>query len=379
MTILDNAKISSLKIAWPMLFAGLFIGSMLSWGVLSGDSQGRVNIFYLLLVYLFVPLISIIASVISLLLGRGINLARFVSLLPIFSESNKTLLRKIQQLNLDKYWFLYQSQVAAIAYSVSSLFIFFILLLVTDLNFVWRSTILQPSDILPLLEFIAWPWQFWDAAQPTMTILETTQDSRLMELNSSYSNHGIWWKFILATQIFYSFAIRFILMLLTRWRLVSVMSSDIELRLQSEIKKHPSNTKETVESSPVVHELPSNVSLLNWDNISTIVLEMISNLGIDIHQLIEQTKTDTALEYNHSLPQLVIVKSWEGPMGELEDYLLKGSGFLFPVDWNENGLQGLSPNHFHEWQRFVNRLPNWQLFIPKSLTPKEDANSEVKL
>ena len=363
-----------------MLLAGLLIGSILSWTVLSGDSQGRVNLFYLLLVYLFIPLFSVIASVISLALGKGINLARLVSMLPVFSETNKTLLRKVQQLNIDKYWFLYQSQLAAIAYSVSSLFIFFILLLVTDLNFVWRSTVLEPLNILPFLEVIAWPWQFWDVAQPTLSMLETTQDSRTSSLSNAVSNYGVWWEFILATQIFYSFTLRFILMLFTRWKLVSGIKSDIEQTLTSEINNHALNTKETIESSPIANLLPEHIAILNWHNVSQSVLDWIRAFNIDTSQLLEkQSLVSGESVEDVASEKLVIVKSWEAPLGELEDYLTNANGYLFPIDWNKDGLQKLNLNHLQEWQRFVNKLPHWQLYLPESLLPEDNEKSKVGL
>ena len=163
----NSSIVNALKIVWPIVLTGGAIGFLLSWIVLSGDSQGRVNIFYLLLVYLFIPLLSILASVFSLLLGKGINLARLVAAFPLWTFQTKDLIRKIHQMNLDKSWFLMQSQAAAIAFSLTSLTTYFILLLATDLNFVWRSTILNPADIYPFLKLVAAPWVFWEGAQPS--------------------------------------------------------------------------------------------------------------------------------------------------------------------------------------------------------------------
>jgi len=63
----DQGKI---KLVWPVIAIGALIGVSLSWVALSGDSQGKINIFHLLLVYLIIPVLSIITSVLSLLFSK---------------------------------------------------------------------------------------------------------------------------------------------------------------------------------------------------------------------------------------------------------------------------------------------------------------------
>jgi len=334
-TLTSKSVKSSLSIVWPIVIVGGCIGFFLSWLVLSGDQQGRVNIFYLLLVYLLIPLLSVIASLVSLFLGKGINLARLLSMLPIWTFQSRNLIRKIQQLNLDKYWFLMQSQAAAIAFSLASLITFFILLLVTDLNFVWRSTIIQPNDLLPILETVASPWSFWSAAQPDLALLEMTQDSRLTNTSGVFTGYGAWWKFILATQLCYSLLTRILLIIWTRWWLKSTAKADIEKSLQRQIHQHNPNPEEKIESSSLIHQLPETLMINNWDQIPPQILAMLPQLDLSDNKLI--TNNWQTNNINHS-EQLVIVKAWEGPLGELEDYLQQGHGYLLPLDWKGYSL-----------------------------------------
>jgi len=354
----------ALKIVWPIVFIGGAIGFLLSWIVLSGDNQGRVNIFYLLLVYLFIPLLSILASVFSLLLGKGINLARLLTSLPLWTFQTKDLIRKIHQMNLDKSWFLMQSQAAAIAFSLTSITTYFILLLATDLNFVWRSTILQPADIYPFLKLIALPWTLWEGAQPSIDLLEMTRDSRIAGNTNPVANYGVWWKFILAIQLFYSFMLRVLLIIWSRAWIRRTLTSDIVQTLQNQLKNRTLNNEEKSTSVDIVDHIPDSLLINNWDDIPEDILQLIPHLDLISKRIEMEDWHESNSNTNGTSEQLLIVKAWEPPMGELEDYMKNTRGYLLPLDWSENSLKPLETNHFQEWQRFINHLKQWKLYMP---------------
>ena len=80
-----SSYISKSRITWVLAGIGFLLGSFVSWGILSGDEQGRVNILYLLFVYLLLPLASVLISTLSLLFGGGFNLAQCLSRVPLWS------------------------------------------------------------------------------------------------------------------------------------------------------------------------------------------------------------------------------------------------------------------------------------------------------
>jgi len=372
----ENIKAQSLQVVWPIVLAGATLGLFLSWSVLSGDTQGRVNLLYLLLVYLFIPIISLLISIISLFFGQGLNLACVVSRFPFLSYQNQTLLRKIQQLNLNKYWFLMQSQNAALAFTLLSLMTFFVLLLVTDINFVWRSTVLNASDIYPLLKVVAFPWSFWSEAQPSLALLEQTQDSRLVITNLQGQIYASWWQFILATQLFYSLLTRFILLLLTRWRIKKLINRDIEQQLHIKLSHQSKLKSEFDESTHFCQQIPEGIIVNNWAGIPEPVLALLPYLNIQPDNLILAGPRATAAEQliaeRWQDKQLVIVKAWEPPLAELEDYLQNGQGYLLPLEWDNTDLEQAklvksNPIHLSEWQRLINKQPQWQLFLPSEL------------
>ncbi|TQV89028.1 DUF2868 domain-containing protein [Aliikangiella coralliicola] len=362
-------------ISWPIVAIGAGIGFVLSWSVLSGDYQGRVNLLYLLLVYLVIPISSLIISLVSLIKGDGINLARLLVALPIWSQQKKSTFRKFHQLSVDKHWFFLQSQAAALAFSVASLFSFFLLLVATDVNFVWRSTLLQSSDLLPVLKVIATPWSFWSEAQPTISLLQATQDSRLVQADMNAAAYAGWWPFIFATQLVYSLLPRSILLIATRGWYLKLIKTDFEQQLQSEINRHSPRAPETFEISPVVHQLPNNqIVVNNWGGLDLNMLSILDELNLSSDNVIcagpNASFAEQTVAERWRGEQLVLVKSWEPPLGELADFLQNSKGYLLPLDWEEQRLISPRESHVQEWQRFAKKLKHWQVYVPEKLSTK---------
>ena len=346
------------------MFIGFLCGLLLSLGVLNGDEAGRVNLLYLLLVYLFIPLFGAILSVVSLVQGRGLNIARLLSALPIWSQSQQVQLLKIRQQKFDKYWFFLQSQAAALAYSVASLLTFLILLLATDINFVWRSTLLNAEQLQPILGAIATPWWFWEVAQPTSELLRSTQDSRLISNYANTNSFGQWWAFVLATQIVYSFILR--------GALLAIGTTLISKHTKKETEKKAPRTQQRMEQvsenhsyASLIHSLPTEYTLCNWATFNTNILQQLTlspkkalkagpSVAIDTHDALDE-------------PLLILVKAWEPPMGELQDFMQHAKGIIFPINLNNKQAVAPEEKHLKEWQRFVAQLPNWAIYVPESM------------
>ena len=365
----------NLKLTWPIILIGASLGLVLAWSVLSGDQQGRVNLFYLLLVYLFLPLASLVISCLSLLNGKGINLSRIIATLPIWSDQRKLIIRKAQQLKVEKFWFFYHSQLAALAFSASSLLIFFMLLIASDINFVWRSTLLSASDIYPLLNLLATPWAFWPEAQPSLTLLEATQDSRLQAVIAGNHYHAQWWKFVLAVQVFYCVILRSTLLLLTTLWFKYRLKNDIEQTLANAPKNHPSTQEGSDKFNTTNLNLPQGLTVNNWAGIEPQLLLSLHTLDLSPDNIMKAGPLASEAQHRDAErwlgKQIVLVKSWEPPLGELEDFLKNGNGFIFPLDWKNTTLKRLRPEHLQEWLRFVNKLPRWQVYLPNELLPAE--------
>lgn len=350
------------KFSRPLITVGFCLGLLLSIGVLSGDEAGRVNLFYLLLVYLFIPFIGGIVSLASLLTNKGINFARIITQIPIWTRAQQDQLRYVRKMNMDKQWFFLQTQGLALAYGAASFLIFFILLLATDINFVWRSTLLNAEQILPVLKAIALPWWFLESAQPSIELLEQTKDSRL---HTSYANthlFGQWWAFIFATQIVYTLGFRIVLLLLAkRWIIQSINKAGA---LVEDTPEQPSPVIEQNKPmlATVVNQLPTNSILGNWANIPD---DIEQQLALSKYAKVNVGPAQCSLQNElTNQPLILLVKAWEPPMGELQDFMEMHQGLLFPINYNKTTLINPAINHLQEWQRFTAKIPNWDIYQP---------------
>ncbi len=154
-------------------------------------------------------------------------------------------------------------------------------------------------------------------------------------------------------------------MTITYLRYSSIVGSDFEQELKTRIKNNQPIAEESYETSPIVGDISGPKLINNWDSIPVEILALVPILNAtneNTHEYVRQQSNEE---------QLLIVKAWEPPLGELEDYLEEGKGYLLPLDWNESGLCKLRANHLHEWQRLINKFPDWQLYIPEEYVPDE--------
>ncbi|MBT0585947.1 DUF2868 domain-containing protein [Alteromonas oceanisediminis] len=348
------------QLSLPLLSIGFLLGILVSFAVLSGDANGRVNLLYLMLAFFVLPLLGALISLLSLSSQKGFNAARLMSALPIWSKTQRGYLHKLRQTHLDKQWFFVQSQVAAIGYAIATLLCFGLLLVTTDINFVWRSTLLSAEQLFPLLNAIALPWWFWETAQPSLELLYATQDSRLTQSYSNVETFGQWWSFVFATQVIYALLLRILLLVGGRAWFELRQRRDVEYQLRQRQAGQSHKAPEQHVLSPITHTLPDKLALANW---AAFPPEVVAQCRLRPTTTLDCSGHEND-DPNYSGAQVVLLKSWEPPMGELQDYLEQGHGVLFPVNIVRGEVTPPAPQHLAEWRRFVHSMPQWQLYLP---------------
>lgn len=377
----------------PILWTSFFLGLILSWSVLSGDSVGRVNLLYLIILYVIVPCFSLVYSVISYFYSPS-QYSSLSTLLVFFTQNNNFLFTnykqqylRFQQSEFHKIIFFYFSQLAAMSFSVASLLVLFVLLFATDVHFIWRSTLLNSEQIFAFLELISKPWLFWSDAQPNLELITNSQDNRLSNemvgQSSTLSNN--WWQFVLATQIFYAFLMRFIFVVLIRLRFNGRQLKNKSIETITTNVSNSAISKKSIlnESSPSVgqfnltemsrDDIKQDYAVNNWANISLDHIEKItSNLtGLNISIINSgpcATDSERLIAERWRQVQLIVVKSWEPPLAELSDFMLNSVGFILPLDIKNDVIVIATDFHLQEWYRFVENHAQWELLlIPKLL------------
>lgn len=349
-----------------MALIGGTLGIVLSIAVFSGDSSGRVNLLYLLLLFIGIPIGGVILSLAGIALKRGAGLSVILSRLPMWSPQQKRFLTTLQRSQLMKPWLFKQSQQTALAFSLSTLLVFFIMLLATDVNVVWRSTLLSPEQLYSALSIVALPWSFWDAAQPTIELIAATQDNRLAAQYDDTARYGQWWRFLLATQLAYGIFSRLLLFIVARsWLRLSQRKAACETSI-TEPRQFKSSSHAGAETAKdiEVDTLPVVDTFIMWHDIPSPTLTHLQQQPA--FDAIAPDKWIAADKLN-PLPnpdkQIVLVKAWEPPMGEFADYLQMSTGCIVIINYNEEKLLPIKPSHLEEWRRFTRTLSGWTLFV----------------
>ena len=345
----------------------LTLGLLASVAVLSGDDFGRVNLLYALSLFALLPSIGLVVTLLLLFLGRRSGIAALLIELPLAPKTLTSLLLT-QRNGVRRQTALFSlSQSLVLAFATGNLLGFVLMLLATDVSFVWRSTLLDAATLFPILDTLASPWRWWQAAQPSLEMLNQTQDFRLLGASLEGNYVGQWWQYLLAAQLCYSIVPRALLWLFANnkfKRAAQLQDSEQDPSHQLAVVT-PAPESDKLAAS--VSEIPANAVLFDCAHTSDALLSKIEkSLRVSASY-----KAPTSFDFTldgispTSTPSfVVVVRSWEPPLAELADSILaaftaeqRQNLFIAPIDWESNQHQGdhlIQPTvaHTQEWRRF---------------------------
>jgi hypothetical protein len=341
-------------------------------GILGGDEQGRVNLLYVLLLFAFLPVVALLFSVVFALSKSGAGLTNLLLALPLWPDRFHRHWTRLGDSRTRKLWMFYQSQFLTLGFGAGGLFALFIVLLGSDVSFVWRSTLLDATDLFPVLHVLSLPWLFWPEAQPQMELLQASQDFRLSTPQFTASMLGQWWKYVFAAQCFYNIMPRVLMLFAARLlfnRAVAKLSGAEEIT--TEPRKIINTVPEKGNLAPLVTQLPDNATLINWAQIPVVLRDKLQTSSIEFSAVLEAGPL-SILDAKHMSKVrgkrcVIVVRAWEPPLGELGDYLLAiepaadNCGLVLPLDWNNDQLRLPDKNKLQEWRRFCGGFENWSV------------------
>ena len=350
---------------------GVCIGLILTFSFLSGDDEGRVNLLYLLLLFVFLPVLGILFSLVSLVLPDNRGIAGIMFEMPVWSQRWLRDVNAMSGSGVRRAWFFYLSQLLTLSLGLGCLIAFFLVLLLNDVSFVWRSTVLEAADLFPVLNFLALPWVFWNDAQPSLMLLERSQDFRLGGQTSNSETLGQWWKYAFAAQLTYNLLPRSLMLLISRSlyraRQASALDTTQDKDGPRQVQNHVTGQGKL---APVVDNLTTPFSVVNWAAPAPYPEEYLEKfVGSPLIVRDRMTVIARPEEVGQDDSKLVIlVKSWEPPMGELKDFMtsMSTAGLVLPLDWDGAKVNEIRDLHLSEWRRFCGTVEGWSILSPES-------------
>jgi len=341
------------------------LGLLASVAALSGDEYGRVNLLLSLFLFALLPAFGLLATAVFLSLGRRSGIAALLVELRVTPKRFAALLARQGGAAQRQRILFSLSQGWLLSFVAGNLLGFALMLLAMDISFVWRSTLLEASDLLPVLDFVAMPWSFWSAAQPSLEMLSQTQDFRLQGSPNDANYVGQWWRFLLAAQLCYSLSPRTLLWLIGKNRLArktETLSTDQNRKVSaenpiSEIDRLAKSVTEIPVDS-ILFDLAHTPDSLLSDIGERLQVATIHRTPVDLHSQLQR------VDYANSPALVVLVRSWEPPLAELADSLREeltaeqqSNLFIAPIDWvsaPQKNERLVEPQvaHTQEWRRF---------------------------
>ena len=207
---------------------GAVFGGAMAVFALSGDADGEVNLFWLLLLFVVIPIATLFFSLYALRdKGFRVNwldwpLAPLQWLQLPGVGGMRAALARMGVKRYGKHWFIYQAQIFYMAFSVACLVVFIAILAFSHVVISWSSTLFFAGAFLPVLKIIALPWFFLGAAQPTAELFECTYKFG----RDCAASH--WWPYVVAVIVTYNIIPRLLLLWYARFRFIRGLKIDNE-------------------------------------------------------------------------------------------------------------------------------------------------------
>lgn len=283
----------------------------------------------------------------------------------------------------------------ALVFTIFGLFTLLALVVVQDLAFGWSTTLRTSAESYgALVQGLARPWAFiWPAAEPSMALVEQTQFFRLGDPQiSEPALYGNWWPFVSMLWLTYAVLPRLLLTLLARIHL--------RVRARRLLRQHPGRqsllhrfatpTVETASSNaeasavPLhqpdnqLHSLPPSNNLIYWAGTGQTIDGPLGLLEGSDTRVFNAGGTATLSEDQAVIrdlderqgPVILLARAWEPPTGELADFIHEARRSwsasrllaIVPIG-GERPLEPPSPRQLAQWQRFVERQKDANLWI----------------
>jgi len=389
-----------------LIFVASLLGFLSGVGLLSYSGHQPVNVIYLIVVVVILPLFTMILTLISMIRVNSVQsllvhispafwMEKIVHFLPYKMQEN---LKEVKINPLLTNWIVIKrSQMIALVFSFGLLFALLGMVATRDIAFAWSTTLsISPEHFHRFLETVAFPWrEYYPSAVPSVELIEQSQYFRLGDtLSEEMISHafklGEWWRFLVFATIFYAIVLRFGLYMLSLFGLKraikkSFLTLDGVERLLSEMNEPIISTHAILEEEPFVQREATHKQVLNsLDNSYDIVLGwaiakeqlavMSDSMQIISSDFFEVGGTNTLQEDSKIIEEsygrvLLYVKAWEPPIMDFVDFveeLIKrvDEVVVYPIGTSQEQYRAKSKD-VDVWARRVSSLNHNRVWLKR--------------
>ena len=360
-----------------MRLVAFLVGLVAMSGFLLASDRALVNVFLLLLLFVFLPLLTALIAAWAMFRSlRGspapvfaLNPARFVARYALPDWRHLKQNSAVVRLLLFKY-----SQEFGALFAVGVLISFVGLLAFNDFSFVWGSTFaFSDALVTRFSSMLALPWSglLSSATVSPDIIADTRYHATQLDLGQmSADSRRAWWPFLFMCLAVYSLLPRSLLWLVSRraYRreigrafLSSPGASSVLARMRTPVVSTQADDEDHVDAQVQAVVCDAGAVLLEWAgamSLADVVIEvehrLQAGLGSPADDL-DAIETINRLQPTHLM---VAVKAWEPPMADLADVLAEIHG-VSRCSLQLVSLRGreLGESSLRDWQAFARALP----------------------
>ena len=201
--------------SWLLAALGFLLGGLLAASVFATQNNAKIDLLWTLVLFVGIPIVSLGINLLLLMRPgfRASSLEWLLTKLKRWSLVNTNILDAVSQAKVDrngKFWLIGLAQIGYMAFFFACGLVSLLILAITEVSFVWESTLFSSTTLHGILSFIASPWFFWEAAQPQMLLIECTRVPMTCPASGPGSSAD-WWRYVFSALLTYGLVPRFLL------------------------------------------------------------------------------------------------------------------------------------------------------------------------
>lgn len=366
---------------WVVYTMGGLLGFLSMLGGLNYSGNEPINLWLLLGLFSLLPLWMSGITGYAWLRQRRANLTHGPTLLPIrygwanrlFAPQLNSLsewnLQNTAQKHLLQRWLIWRLQGAALAFQLSAIVTFVLILVFKDIAFGWSSTIIQNDAWIPtFIDNLARPWS-WLIPPPSVELIANSRFYR-GQVSFDAATLGQWWSYVLLAMITYGYLPRLLLSAYMKVQIKKTLLHDMqssgELELFIRVLKHVDFSQSDVlmENNPEKNVV--NDGTLEWHELDASQYHLIA-----WQYPIRRIKTETTLGKNDwdldttwiqnrhwQKPTAILAALDQTPTAELADSI----AMINEHNPHKKTQLIICISHTIEGQRELGQLKSWQYF-----------------